>query len=338
VSGVSLSVCIPTHHGWARLVEEAIEGVVSQLTPELAGRVEICVSDNASHDETEALVRALAARPGVRLVYARNDRDRGASFNIARSVELASGDYCWLHSSDDRLEEGALARILELLDANPGTAGATVARTAYDLDLAHPVVVDDNPDYVPSSAAGPTVFRTLEDALTNCAFVFTYLSTHVVDRLLWLEAMDEIRRRRPPATRYFLHVAAIGVMLRRRPVWVWCPEPLVRYRFGHSALTEDGRLATRYVPRFVFDLVRLYGWLLGAHPEAYRAIRARFQALTTSPAAIRAFKSAPDYSARRGWLLLARFTILFARSPEYWRVAVPRMLVPRAAIRLVRGR
>jgi len=59
---IKLSICIPTYNR-AAFLGEALDSVIRQATDE----VEIVVSDNASTDNTEALVREYQARfPRIR--------------------------------------------------------------------------------------------------------------------------------------------------------------------------------------------------------------------------------------------------------------------------------
>jgi hypothetical protein len=70
-----ITTIIPTYRR-PRLVVRAIESVLAQTFPDLL----VCVYDNASGDETEDVVRAIAARDG-RVRYHRHERNIGAAAN-----------------------------------------------------------------------------------------------------------------------------------------------------------------------------------------------------------------------------------------------------------------
>ena len=101
-----LSVCIPTYN-FGRFIGETLNSILKQATDE----VEIVVLDGASTDNTSDVVRSFQAR-FPRLRYHRLDRRGGIDRDMARSVELANGEYCWLFSSDDVMREDALRDIL----------------------------------------------------------------------------------------------------------------------------------------------------------------------------------------------------------------------------------
>jgi abequosyltransferase len=105
-----LSVCIPTHN-YGAFIGEALESIVPQLAP----GIEVVVLDGGSSDDTGRVVGQYTARyPVVR--YVRQPERGGIDRDLARSVELARGEYCWLLSADDALLPGAVARTLQYFE------------------------------------------------------------------------------------------------------------------------------------------------------------------------------------------------------------------------------
>ena len=106
---IRLSICIPTYNR-AAFLGYALDSIIAQATDE----VEIVVSDNASTDGTEALIRDYQTRfPRIR--YHRNSENLGADRNFLKVVEIAQGEYCWLLGSDDALADGAITAVLSRL-------------------------------------------------------------------------------------------------------------------------------------------------------------------------------------------------------------------------------
>jgi abequosyltransferase len=103
---MKLSICIPTYN-FGAFIGGTLESIVGQLEP----GVEVVVFDGGSTDDTEAIVGRFCARnPAVR--YVRQAFRGGIDRDMARSVELARGEYCWLFSSDDIMKPGAVRRVL----------------------------------------------------------------------------------------------------------------------------------------------------------------------------------------------------------------------------------
>ncbi|MXV17426.1 glycosyltransferase family 2 protein [Hufsiella ginkgonis] len=135
MSSIQLSICIPTYNRCTYL-KENIVGILSQVTPELSAVVEICISDNASLDDTETVVAQLIKdNPSISIKYARSDVNKGADWNFHRAMVLAGGKYSWLLGDDDALAEGAVRRILELIATRPEIGVFAFNRIRCDIDM-----------------------------------------------------------------------------------------------------------------------------------------------------------------------------------------------------------
>ncbi len=104
-----LSICIPTYNRKA-LLKRAIDSILSQSDD----RVEILISDNASDDGTQEMIKD--EYPDIR--YSRNEQNIGGEANFLKCCELARGKFFILFGSDDVLVEGALSKILLFLENN----------------------------------------------------------------------------------------------------------------------------------------------------------------------------------------------------------------------------
>lgn len=104
---IILSICIPTHN-FGQYIGDTLESILAQTND----RVEVIVFDSASTDNTPEIVQSYLKRfPKLR--YYRNEKKRGIDRDMAETVNLAQGEYCWLFSSDDIMKEGAISRVLE---------------------------------------------------------------------------------------------------------------------------------------------------------------------------------------------------------------------------------
>jgi abequosyltransferase len=104
---IRLSICIPTYN-FGEFISETLESIL----PQVVEGVEVVILDGGSTDDTTAVVRAFQARFPV-LRYHRRDERGGIDRDMARTVDLARGEYCWLFSSDDVMKPGAIPRMLE---------------------------------------------------------------------------------------------------------------------------------------------------------------------------------------------------------------------------------
>ena len=123
----SIQVIIPTYNS-ELFIAETLDSVLAQQVEQL----EILVLDNCSTDGTPARV-AEFQKHGVR--YVRNETNIGAINNHNRAIELATGDYIKLLSSDDVLIPGVLAIQAAALDRLPPVAVVTCNCTVTDGSL-----------------------------------------------------------------------------------------------------------------------------------------------------------------------------------------------------------
>jgi glycosyltransferase involved in cell wall biosynthesis len=107
-----VTIAIPTFNraGW---IEGAVAGALAQTYPDF----EVLVSDNASTDDTSAVL-AKFADPRVRVV--RHETNIGMVGNWNACLKEARGDYLALVPDDDRISPWFLERCMRLVDDEPG--------------------------------------------------------------------------------------------------------------------------------------------------------------------------------------------------------------------------
>jgi glycosyltransferase involved in cell wall biosynthesis len=121
-----LSVVIPTYNG-ARYLRGAIASVLAQSARDL----ELLVLDNASTDDTPALVREFRD-PALR--YHRNATNLGFRGNVELGRRLARGELVAFIGCDDLWEPDMARRALAFWDARPGLGFMHTATTQIDED------------------------------------------------------------------------------------------------------------------------------------------------------------------------------------------------------------
>jgi glycosyltransferase involved in cell wall biosynthesis len=86
------------------------------LAPQVAEHpeVELLIFDNASPDETSAVVKESVDR-GLRCRYIRRTENIGPDGNFLDCYNKAAGKFLWIFGDDDVILPGCLARILEVL-------------------------------------------------------------------------------------------------------------------------------------------------------------------------------------------------------------------------------
>lgn len=109
-----LTIAIPTYNRQEKL-RESLERVI-KYSKELD--VEILVSDNASLDNTEQVVKEMQKKYYY-IKYYRNSENLGFDGNFFNCFEKAKGEYVWLLSDDDILLPGAIESVIECCEKRP---------------------------------------------------------------------------------------------------------------------------------------------------------------------------------------------------------------------------
>jgi len=223
---MKLSICIPTHNR-ARFIGETLQSIVSQAND----RVEIVVSDNASEDNTEEIVRSYQ-KIFPRLVYSRNETNIGADKNYLRSIELGKGDYCWFMGSDDIIEPGGIKRALEILDTNKDLAGISLNLHCYNATMTQKEYL------APIAPLGDRLFTDWKECYRRLFIYYGYLSGQIVKKSLWNASLEQIPISKLLNAYSISYV--IGRMLQKNPAWYYCDQKCVGWRSGNDSFLSGG--------------------------------------------------------------------------------------------------
>lgn len=119
-----LTIAIPTHNRGAFL-GRALDSILNQPHE----GVEILVSDNASEDDTERVVRERMEREEIN--YIKNSVNIGPDANFLQCYEKASGKYIMLLGDDDLIAEGGIQNIKNFVEQNPGCSCIFLNHAAF---------------------------------------------------------------------------------------------------------------------------------------------------------------------------------------------------------------
>jgi glycosyltransferase involved in cell wall biosynthesis len=108
-----VSLGLPVYNG-ERYLETALKALLAQSHED----IELVISDNASTDGTEELCRSFASADS-RIVYYRQEVNRGAAWNHNFVVRASHGEYFRWCSYDDIVAPELVADCLEVLESDP---------------------------------------------------------------------------------------------------------------------------------------------------------------------------------------------------------------------------
>ncbi len=259
---VKLSICIPTYNR-GPFIKEAIESIISQVR-DTNDEVEIVISDNASTDNTEEVVREFR-RFFPRIVYSKSDKNQGADRNYLRVVSLAQGEYCWLMGSDDILVPTALDYMLKQIHSDHDAYLCNRIECSFDLrPFRDGYWLGPNTGEREFDFEQPGHLYEYFNAAQSLGALFSYLSVIVVKRSSWNSvAFDESYIGTAYSHSYImLSIVMNGGTLK------YLRDHLVMCRMGNDSFATDG-----LVKRLQLDL---NGYLRLSHLISDANLRVKF--------------------------------------------------------------
>lgn len=229
---IRLSICIPTYN-FGNFIAETLYSILSQID---GNEIEVVVVDGASTDNTPEVMREILQKY-PQLKYYRLDKRGGIDVDMAKSVDLAIGDYCWLFSSDDLMIPGALKKVLD--EIKYGYDIYVCKHLNCSLDMKH--VINEHPVL---NTTEDTFFdfsnplersRYFELAQTTEAF-FSFMSGIIINR----SKLNSI----PLDDRFigscWAHVARIFVLMKGGFTLKYLASPYLKKRYGNDSFADKG--------------------------------------------------------------------------------------------------
>ena len=108
-----ISIAILTYNRVADL-EKLLNNLLPQVK-ELVGLVDVCISNNASTDNTrEVVANAQQKYPGL-ITYHENEKNLGVDKNIIKVMEMATGEFIWGFADDDLIIPGGIKEVVDFI-------------------------------------------------------------------------------------------------------------------------------------------------------------------------------------------------------------------------------
>lgn len=176
---IKLSICIATYNR-AYYIQETLQSIIPQLSDD----VELLVVDGASTDNTEEVVIS-NIKKCKQIRYVRLPVKGGVDYDYNQAIELASGEYCWLFTDDDKIKQGAVHELLyhiklnyDLIIVNSDVLNADFSKSLEERRLK----ITDNKLYKPID---------FEKFFIENSRYISYIGCVVIKRLIWIEREKE---------------------------------------------------------------------------------------------------------------------------------------------------
>lgn len=169
-----LSIAIPTFNR-AQFLRINLKRLLCEIKKIDQNQVEILVSDNASEDGTDIVVRD-AVKSGLPVRYLRNKQNIGSDANFAQCFNMARGRYVVIMGDDDLFSIGALGELLTELEKAP--------KEGYGVVCMRPYAYDRDPDKEFPGGQGESLSYPPSEFLIKIAHLLTFISSLVINKEL----------------------------------------------------------------------------------------------------------------------------------------------------------
>jgi glycosyltransferase involved in cell wall biosynthesis len=220
-----LSICVPTYNR-SYLLEGTIESIVASVSFSGYSNVEIIISDNASTDDTQLMIRKLTNRyPFIRSRL--NDKNvQDENFFIA--AREAKGEYVWIFGDDDLMEIHAVAEVLKSIKANHQLILLNYSIWNKDFsELVRPVRYNYKENLT---------FEKSNDVLKYFGTGPQFISSVVIEKKLFLSEKSYDYRRLHPYGNSFLY-AVYAAISESKGRTSYLSAPLLKYRGYNSNIS-----------------------------------------------------------------------------------------------------
>jgi len=337
-NSVLLSICIPTYNR-AEPLKEAVESVLAQAAEVRAEELEIIISDNASTDETDAVVNKLQKNAKPAIKYYKNEKNVGMDNNCQLLIERACGRYVWLLGSDDLLAAGSLKSVLREL-AGPDQVDLYLGEKedfylTPDRPMRKQKVMALEKAEVFDFSRKETIdryFKANKKLIAYCNFI----SIVIFKRERWLR----VKNKQLFVGTFYLHLYVFQSLLwgSEPGTMKYLPVPLVRRRWG-----TDGAHEFEQYKSLPFAEVRLRQDVLIYRQIAAAVFADRKYVRLIDGMVIRndGFSWAVRTKIEGGWrFYFVVFPLLWGYywdQPLFWLKIVPLLFIPNFMLRIMRG-
>ena len=113
---ILLSIAIPTYNR-APYLENLLNNILPQAI-QSKERVEVCISNNGSTDNTREVVMNFKKKYPDLIQYNENKKNLGSDRNILKVMEMSRGDFVWLFGDDDSIILTGLKDVVSFIKKN----------------------------------------------------------------------------------------------------------------------------------------------------------------------------------------------------------------------------
>lgn len=302
-----LTIAIPTYNR-STYLSQLLTVLALQVKNE--PQVELIISDNASPDDTPALIETFR-RDGLECRYIRNETNIGSDANFLQCFEEARGKYVWLFGDDDVLVPGGLRKIVACLESGE-----------YDMVYLHsfPFSGDALPsEWESTPSRAPETILDAESFARRIHFMFAFITANILNKNKLSQTSHQ-----PFSTLVGTNLIHLG----------WAYTALSTYRRG--LYIHETLVGNRGANTGGYALCTVFGHNLQSITGAW--LPPRLQAIVLNKILHTFFPYFLLQMRSTAWNLNfhhenphAELSKVFGGNPRYWLFAYPMIVLPKSA-------
>ncbi|MEM3245846.1 MAG: glycosyltransferase family 2 protein [Candidatus Micrarchaeaceae archaeon] len=316
---VKLSICIPTYNR-ERYLKELLDSILENgISEDNLGKIEICISDNDSEDNTEQIVNEISKTSKIPVVYNKNPKNMGADYNFLKVVEIANGEYCWLMGSDDKIEPSGINYVIDKIESNKNIDIFVLTNDCYTSDFKdrleehHSFLLNHKDD---------VYYNNINKILAEVTYALGYISILCFKKSLW-EAIDGCERFIGSA---YVHTYKILSMIKNGAQLMYVRRPVVGWRAGNDSFYAGDTFNRLRIDIEGYSKIsaHVFGRLSSEHMAVLESVlRVHFTPVRISGTCVRT----STYNRYR--LIKLMFKNDYYKTTKFWYKALPFFFVPK---------
>lgn len=239
-----ISICIPTFNRY-KYINDFFYSLENEKN-EIRNKIEICISDNQSTDNTEELVNTWINRNLVAIKFSKNNVNIGPEKNYIKAAELATGKYIWFFGSDDALNYDGLKKVIILLEEIIPDLLLT-ERLDVDITLKNPrqnYFTNKNINSFTIDTSNKLMLSWYFNQVNRITGIFSYLSNIIVLR----SRFEKRNLKEGLLNSGYYHVPPLLSILLQGCRFSYLKEPVVLHRVGLDTFSKN------YAQRKLLDI------------------------------------------------------------------------------------
>lgn len=227
---IKLSICIPTYN-FGSFIGDTLKSIIDQICE----GVEIVVVDGASTDNTSDVVEKYQAI-FPRITYCVLDKKGGIDNDLAKTVSLSKGEYCWFFSADDIMRPNAIEKVLNEIRGNLDIYLCGFTLSSFDMQpIVDHNILSTKSEIIFSLSDAQERIEYFRRSQTTTEF-FSFCSSLVFRKVKW----DSVKPDDSFIGTCWAHSARIFRMLPNGLRVKYVPGPLLFKRCDNDSFSDKG--------------------------------------------------------------------------------------------------